>query len=354
MLARWQRYVIRHILAAIGIVVLLLIGLQVFILFTQELHSIGKGDYDLWQAFIVVLLQLPAQIYLFFPIACLLGSLLGLGSLATHCELTVMRAAGISIAQIAITVVKAALVLIVCIALLGEFVAPQASHLATVRRAIAKSNHQAITTKKGIWLREGRDFIHIQQVLGDHQLQGITRYRFDSQQRLIAVNHAATAQFANHAWQVKRIKTTYFYPDHTQVKKDDTAIWKLKLNPNLFAITDVLPADMSARALRTYVAAEHANGAAAKFYELAFWQRLLQPLVTCLMMLLALPFIFGPLRSVPMGTRFLVGTFVGFGFYMANRIIAPMSIVIHLSPLWAALLPVLICAGLVTVLLART
>ncbi|MCK1890503.1 LptF/LptG family permease, partial [Legionella pneumophila] len=50
---------------------------------------------------------MPYQVYLFFPIASLLGCLVGLGVLANHSELVVMRAAGISIGQITGAVLKA-------------------------------------------------------------------------------------------------------------------------------------------------------------------------------------------------------------------------------------------------------
>ena len=354
MLKRWQAYVIRHILTAIAMVLLLLMGLQIFILFANELSSIGQGNYDLWQAFIYILLSLPRQLYLFFPITCLLGSLLGLGVLANHNELTVLRAAGISIAQIALVVVKAALVLIIVVTLVGEFVVPKTNHIAAVRRAIARSGNQAINTKTGIWLREGQDFIHIDQTIGNHELQGITRYHFDAKQELVSASIAERAQFDEQQWHVEKIKTTLFFSDHTQVKLTPTAIWPLRLNPTLLAISALLPSDMSMRELSAYINEQNDNGTTANYYQLEFWQRLLQPVVTCLMMLLALPFIFGQLRSVPMGTRFLIGALVGFSFYMLNRIVAPMSIVVHLSPLIAAALPVVICATLVILLLRRS
>ena len=78
----------------------MLAGLQIFILFVDQLDDLGKVDYGIVQAAFFVLLQMPYQVYLFFPMASLLGCLIGLGVMANHSELIVMRAAGMSIGQI--------------------------------------------------------------------------------------------------------------------------------------------------------------------------------------------------------------------------------------------------------------
>ncbi len=73
-----DNYIAKTILSAIALVTLMLAGLQVFILFVHELDEIGKANYGIWQSALFVLLQMPYQVYLFFPMASLLGSLVGL------------------------------------------------------------------------------------------------------------------------------------------------------------------------------------------------------------------------------------------------------------------------------------
>src|SRR4051794_6091215 len=124
------RHIAKTLLAAIAVVTLMLAGLEVFILFVNQLNELGKGDYGILQASFFVFLQLPYQVYLFFPMACLLGTLTGLGVLANHRELIVMRAAGMSIGQITLAVFKVALVLILLVTLMGEFLVPKLSGMA--------------------------------------------------------------------------------------------------------------------------------------------------------------------------------------------------------------------------------
>jgi lipopolysaccharide export system permease protein len=57
------------------------------------------------------------------------------------------------------------------------------------------------------------------------------------------------------------------------------------------------------------------------------------------MMLMALSFIFGPLRSVPMGVRVVTGISFGFLFYVLDQIFGPLSLVYNMPPVLGALLP---------------
>ncbi len=55
------------------------------------------------------LLSVPKDIQIFFPMAALLGALLGLGMLAQRSELVVMQASGFTRMQVALSVMKTAI-----------------------------------------------------------------------------------------------------------------------------------------------------------------------------------------------------------------------------------------------------
>src|SRR5579863_724466 len=96
-----DRYICSAVIIATGLVVLTLLGIESFIEFIGELPSMGVANYGILSVFAYVAMQLPSDLYELFPIAGFLGSLIGLGRLASTSELVVMRAAGISIARIA-------------------------------------------------------------------------------------------------------------------------------------------------------------------------------------------------------------------------------------------------------------
>ena len=74
-------------------------------------------------------------------------------------------------------------------------------------------------------------------------------------------------------------------------------------------------------------------------YVFAFWQRVIQPLTTDIMICLGVPFIFGLLRQANMGLRILTGVIIGFAFYMLNQFFGPFAMVYQIPPVIAALMP---------------
>ena len=66
---------------------------------------------------------------------------------------------------------------------------------------------------------------------------------------------------------------------------------------------------------------------------------------------LAVPFVFGSLRTKPIGFRILIGVMMGFGFYMLNEFIGPFSLLYQIPPFLAAASPLLLFALLNILLL---
>jgi lipopolysaccharide export system permease protein len=95
-----DRYIAQSILYSTLLVFAILLGLFTFVLFIDELGDVGKGQFDLYALIKYVVLSLPRRIYELFPAIALLGVILGLTSLALGSELTVLRAAGVSLLRI--------------------------------------------------------------------------------------------------------------------------------------------------------------------------------------------------------------------------------------------------------------
>ena len=96
-------YVVRGTLLSL----LVLVGLFTLTEFVEDLGSVGKGSYTMPRAIEYMLLKLPGRIFQLFPEAALIGSLMGLGILASNSELIVVRASGVSIGRICLSVMKA-------------------------------------------------------------------------------------------------------------------------------------------------------------------------------------------------------------------------------------------------------
>ena len=96
-----DRYIVRAILGAVLLVMAVLLVLGALFVFIDQQDDVGTGHYTALGALWYTLLNLPQLAYELLPITALIGSLLGLGSLARGSELTVIRATGVSVARLA-------------------------------------------------------------------------------------------------------------------------------------------------------------------------------------------------------------------------------------------------------------
>src|SRR5256885_16678082 len=115
-----DRYVVRAILSSVLLAMLVVRVLGAVFVFLDQQDDIGTGHYGALGAFWYTLLNMPQLAYELLPITALIGSPLGLGSLARGSELTVVRASGVSIARLAGIALLAGLLLVFVELLLGD------------------------------------------------------------------------------------------------------------------------------------------------------------------------------------------------------------------------------------------
>ncbi|MFT5721378.1 MAG: lipopolysaccharide export system permease protein [Motiliproteus sp.] len=337
-----DRYIGKTVLFSCLIVLLAIIGLDTLFSFVDELKKLSDS-YTLDIAVRFVLLSIPGSMYEFIPLSCLVGCLIGLGLLASSSELTVMRAAGVSKFRIVLAVSRPVVLLVVLAGLIGEFVVPVTGQQATVERAKAHSGDRAAGTQYGVWHRESNWVMHFNAIERDGTVHGLTLYEFNSDRQLIASGFAEKALYQQGNWQLKQLRTTYFEGDRTRVEIRDDERWDSELKPELLELLSMEPQDMSIEGLyhfNQYMNSQHLKAAP---HQLAFWSKLLQPLAIFSLVLVAVSFVFGSLRSVTMGQRVLVGILVGLVFKFSQDLLGPASTVYGFSPLVAILSPIIIC-----------
>ena len=334
-----DRYIAVAIAAGTGIALLVIVGLDVFFSVIGQLDKVGTGTYSLWKMFLFVALTTPKSIYAMFPMAALLGSLIGMGMLAAGSELVAMRASGISIWRIVQSVLQAGVLMLVVVVGVGELVAPSAEHYGQKIRAAATNQGLSFLGTQGLWVRDGNHYINVRKILSDENLADVTLYEFHADSSLSVIMTAAQAHYGNDVWQLSDVEQTRFRDDRVEVQRIEQLERQTLVTPELLSIVAMKPQTMSVAAIAHLVDYLDDNGLDSLQYRYAFWGRLMTPLAALVMMLLSVPFVFGGLRSVPMGQRIFIGILVGFGFYVVNEISGQMGQVYALNPLLATLAP---------------
>lgn len=274
--------------------------------------------------------------------AVLLGALTGMGMLASNSELVVMQSSGLSRLQIALSAMKTAIPLMILVMLLSEYVAPVAEVRAKEIQRTQISGGSLIESSRGVWAKDGDLFVNIGGIVDSNNLRDITLYEFSDTTNLTSTVHAETAKYMGKFWQLYDVRRTSLKSEQVVLTNLDEDKWISSLTPEKLSVVSVKPESLSIEGLLDYLDYLQNNNQASARYELALWRKLMQPVTIAVMMLVALSFVFGPLRTVTMGARVLLGVVAGFSFYICSEVFGPLSIVYGLPAFISAGMPALI------------
>ncbi|TGN41926.1 LPS export ABC transporter permease LptG [Marinobacter confluentis] len=347
-----DRYVMSTVGGAMFLVMVVVLSLDLIFAFIAELEDTENG-YQTLEALMYVLLTLPRRIYDYLPLGAFMGCLVGLGSMASSSELTVIRAAGVSLKRIVWSAMKPALIVVLLGIVIGEYVAPPAERMAQSQKAVAQGAGENVASASGIWHREGDTFMHLNAVQPNGVLYGVSLFEFDADRWLISASFARRAIYLGDHWRLEDVTTTKLSDSETSQEKHRSLRWDSGLSPEVLSVLIVDPEDLSISGLFTYSRYLGEQGLNAANYWLAFWKKVLMPLGTAVMVMVAISFIFGPLRSVTMGFRVFTGLIVGLLFKYMQDLLGPMSVVFGFNPIIAILLPIAVNAVVGVALMRR-
>lgn len=347
-----DHYVMRNVGGAMLLVMIVVLSLDLIFAFVAELED-TRNNYQILDALWFVFLTLPRRIYDYLPLGAFMGCLVGLGSMASASELTVIRAAGVSLKRVVWSAMKPALVAVLAGVLIGEYLAPPVEKAAQSYKAVSLGTGQSVAAAHGVWHREGNVFMHLNAVQSDGVLLGVTLFRFNEQRQLKAASFAERAVYQGDHWLLENSTTTHLAGDRTRREDHESLRWDTSLSPSVLSVLIVKPENLSMSGLYTYASYLGDQELNASPYWLAFWKKALMPLGTGVMVLVAISFIFGPLRSVTMGFRVFTGLLVGLLFKYMQDLLGPMSLVYGFNPVLAVVVPIAVNAAFGAVLMRR-
>jgi len=282
-----------------------------------------------------------------------LGSLIGLGILASHSELIAMRAAGVSVKSIARAVAVSSMAFIVLSYSIGIYLGPVLQHTADIRRALLTSTDQAVLmSASATWLKDGNSFTYIDKTTPSGQLLGVTRYEIDHYQLQKIIN-AASADYVNQHWILHQVVELDFSKNHLSKAHYDSAELSRLVPPALLKVIITTPQYLTLPGLWSFIQYQKHNGLDVTSDLLQFWSILLQPLAIVILMVMAVPFVFGPLRSAAMSLRMIVGVILGFVFFIITQLFGPFSSLYSVPPFLGAMLPIILFATILYIMLKR-
>lgn len=350
-----RRYVAHQIFAATALVFCALLLLFAFFDFIQELGELGRGSYQLSLAALYVLLNIPGRAYEIFPVAALIGTLFALAQLVANSEYTVMRVSGVSMRNMALSLVQIGLALSVLTFMLGEFVAPATEQAAQrLRLKATSSSIVAQAFRSGLWVKDDTNFVNVGRIMPETVIHDVKIYEFDSAYRLRAISQAERGDYQHdNLWRLHNVVQTRFEEEKTAVNRIPEAYWRSVLNPSILNVLMVVPEQMSLWDLVSYLRHLRENKQETARYEIALWQKVFYPFAVLVMMVLALPFANFQVREGGVSGKIFAGIMLGLGFHLANRLIGHLGMLNAWPALLTAILPTLAFLALAGWMLVR-
>ena len=337
------RYFAKEILTTTLLVLAALVALFTFFDMIRELDDLGRGNYRLTAMLTYVFLTIPSHTYVLLPAAGLMGTLFALARMSESSEITVMRASGLSLVQLAMHVAGAGLVVAILTVVVGELVSPYTEEAAKGLRLKATRAIVAREFRSGFWVKDDRSFVNIQDVTPETELLNLKIYEFDPSYRLTAISRAEKGTYAGpNRWTLSNVEHTRFDGDRAILERVPQAVWNSVLTPDILSVLKIVPERMSAVNLRQYIEHLRDNRQKATRYEIAFWNKLLYPVAAIVMMVLAIPFALTSARAGGVGARIVMGILLGLGFHFSGRLFSHTGLLNDWPALFSAGLPVAI------------
>jgi lipopolysaccharide export system permease protein len=349
-----ERYIAVATVKAFGLVSAGLTSLFSLLEFVDQLHDVGKGHYRLIDALFYVLLTAPARLLQLMPAAMLFTCLFALGALATHGELTAMRAAGLSPRQIVGSVLKLAGYAVVALFLLAQFVIPPAQQLAQAERASRLSSSGAVRSGNSFWAAGDHQFLNVRRFDNGNIPSDLYLYEFAANGELLELIHADHAEVRpDGTWLLADVSIKRF-SGRIETDRLASLAWRSFLRPRQASVL-MLPAEsMQPIELYQYVRDLERRDQPAARYAQELWAKIDIPLAMAAMILIAAPFVFGPLRNQGTGQRMMIGTMIGIVFSLVQQITTHLGQLLNLNPALTATVPSVLLMALAVYLFRRS
>jgi len=320
-----QRYVLTEFLRLFSLGLCSLVFIYLVVLFFQKMNIFTKNQAPFYLIFEYLLYKIPLVTFQWtMPYAILLATLLTLGNLSRHSELTAMKAGGVSLYRITFPLLVIAVILSFVSFVGNEYLVPytnaKTKYLLDVR--VRKEEPSSSFKNFKIWYWSKNRIFNIQVL--DSQLmvlKGLTLYQVDSNFRCTQRVDAREAKWIDGKWQFYKGTVRNFGEDGSiQTVPFRELEFPLKENWESFQKIEQRSDELSYTGLTTYIRRIREAGYDSTRYLVDLYAKLSYPFLNLVMVLIGIPFGLKAPRSggvaLNVGISVLVAFIYGMFFYV--------------------------------------
>ena len=326
-----ERNISKKVFVSICVVGISIILLDFLFNLISELSDL-TNSYLFYDAFLYCLFLIPGSLYEYLSYICLLGALIGLGSLKEEGEMIGSRVLGKSNFKMAIASMRPALIIVLIGFIFQEIALPSISQSNEETRLIKQNK---LSSDEGYWFASGSSIANFKSSPSRKIINEITIYDLDEYESIKQIIYSKTAIKEGETWTLFNLQVEDVTDGSIVMEKN--RLWnnapnqkdmRRILSPEYFSIVEL------SEAIEEEVSAYRKNSLL-----LEYWRKIFHPIISIFLILLATSFIFGQIRDHNLGQRLLIGIIFAFSLNIIQNLFESMAVVSFLAPLTAVTLP---------------
>ncbi len=331
-------YLFKRFMYGFVLSLVVLLSIETFLSLTGELEDLNTGNYTFPVLIEYTLLNVPRSIQDLFPYALLIGAMLSLGAMAADLEFVAIQSAGVSVTQTILVILIQTFFVSVIFYTISNFSIPNLNKKAESIKNLAL-NKKVVHKANGVWFKDKNKFINIDEVYSNSHLKNISVFKYDYSLKLQSLRHIEEASFKDGIWTLKGVKETSFKSRPIETRHYHSQNEVKFIDPKLLDVTIHKPHNLSIGDVIKNIEYLNENKLDDSIQKRIFWEKLLKPFSTVIMIFLAMPFLFGKYRTNTQGKRIVIGLLIGIIFFVTTTMLPNLGTVIGLFPFLNVLLP---------------
>jgi lipopolysaccharide export system permease protein len=274
--------------------------------------------------------------------ATLFSTLFCLGMLARGQEITAMRSSGIGVPRIALPLLLLSVLICAGNFFWNETLVPVFSHRAQTiyMTEVRNQQQQSLFGTSDIWIRGENSFINIEKFdTKSNSLENVTVFRLNRDFSLRGLTEIPRIHWTGKGWQGEAVTEWNFSPDGQISKQSGAGVPHFSETPEDLRLLARDPEEFTFFDLQKQIEDMRSKGLDATAYQVDLQTKLAIPVISPLMVLLAMPFALKRQFAAGMALSFGVAMLIGFGYWVLTAFCISLGHSAALPPLIAGWLP---------------
>ncbi len=313
-------YILREFLKILAITVISFISIYLIVDIFELVDDFIEKGVPLSISARFFIYKLPAILYQISPIAVLMATIITIGILSKHSEITAIKASGISVFRCILPIVWCGLIFSLINIFVNEAIAPLTNReMNEIKSTWLETGKANTFNREGLWYRYPGGIYNIR--LLDRKkniIQGLSIYEVDRSFTPVKKIYSDRVEKTDIGWEITSGTVSTFGQDGTAETNTISRLPLREISEDLENIgsSETHPEEMSFMELYRYVKRLRESGFDAGRYTVDLHNKLSFPMVNLIMVLIGIPFSLKGERRGGLALGVVATILIGFSYWL--------------------------------------